>query len=129
MNIARGSAVVVAVLGLLGCGKQASAPAAGGAAPLYTLACRSSNTATRAEVYCVRTDTRNGDILRVDYTKLPVTNGPTASAAGPAGRYQTECTATETDQRSDFYCVRLNTESGEMMLINLTKVGQIPASP
>ncbi len=101
---------------------SASAPA-----PAFTLRCAGSATHTSGSVYCVRTDTRTGDVLRVDIAKLPVSNGPTGAAAGAAGRFQTECAAVNMAERSDFSCVRLNTESGELMLINLTKVGLTPS--
>lgn len=97
--------------------------------PNFGLSCVASNTASSAAVHCVRIDTRSGDILRIDYSRLPVSNGPTAAASGPPGRYQLACAATATDQRSDFYCVRLDTHSGDLMLINLLKVGQLPPAP
>ena len=74
----------------------------------------------------MRSDTRTGDVKRVNIDKLPVSNGPTAAAPGRPGRYQLVCDATSTETRSDFYCLRLDTESGEMMLINLLKVSEIP---
>jgi len=77
-------------------------------------------------MHCIRTDTRNGEVLRVDLTKLPSTNGPTATSPGPAGRYQTACEAAASAEQADFYCVRLDTGSGEMMVINLSKVALTP---
>lgn len=109
--------------------REARAPspgASGAAAPAFALACGGSATETSGSVYCVRTDTRTGDVLRVDITKLPVSNGPTAASAGAAGRFDTACAAVNMAARSDFSCVRLNTETGELMLINLTKVGATP---
>jgi hypothetical protein len=135
MSISRSlvTAALVAVLPagfstvLGGCeARSAPAPAAP-SVPVFELSCRASNTASHAQMHCVRTDTRNGEILLVDHTRLPVSRGPTASAPGGAGRYHTECTATQTDTRSDFYCVRIDTQTGDMMLVNLLEVGQIPA--
>lgn len=96
-------------------------------APVFALSCHSASTATSRQVHCIRTDTRSGDVQRVNLEKLPVSNGPTALAApGPAGRFHTECVAASSEAQSDFYCVRLNTESGELLLVNLTKVPQTP---
>ena len=105
-----------------------SASCAGAAppSPSFRLDCAASDTDTAAQVYCVRTDTRSGDVKRVNIYELPVSNGPTASAAGRPGLYQTVCAATSTPQRSDFFCVRLNVDTGDLLLVNLTKVGQLP---
>ena len=95
-------------------------------ASTFELECRASNTATAAELFCIRTDTRTGEIVRVRHENLPVSNGPTASAAGDPGRYRTVCDATSTTTRSELYCIRLNTGTGEMMLVNLQKIPSIP---
>jgi len=110
-----------AIAFLVGCTTNASPR------PNFELACDSSDTATKTELYCVRTDTRSGEILRVNYLSLPASNGPTAAAtSGPPGLFTTVCHATYTDTRSDFYCIRLNTVNGEMMLINLQKISTFP---
>jgi hypothetical protein len=112
----------VAIAFAVGCTTPPASPK-----PNFELDCDSSDTATKTELYCVRTDTRSGEVLRVNYLSLPASNGPTAAATtGPAGLFTTECHATYTDTRSDFYCIRLNTDNGEMMLINLQKVGVFP---
>ncbi|HWO25544.1 MAG TPA: hypothetical protein VNO30_42685 [Kofleriaceae bacterium] len=94
-------------------------------APNFEFDCAASDTATASQLHCVRTDTRNGEVLIVDYMKLPISNGPTATGAATPGRFTTACESTSTDQRADFYCIRMNTETGEMMLINLLKVGSL----
>ena len=58
--------------------------------------------------------------------KLPVLAGSTGAAASPAGRFQVSCVSAASAEQADFYCVRLNTESGEMMMLNMTKVPQVP---
>lgn len=120
--------VLVALLCLqaTACRPEPASPGTGAPAVHYELDCASSDTATAAQLYCVRTDTRTGDVLRVDHTRLPTSNGSTAAGDAPAGRFTTVCAATSTDTRSDFYCVRLNTESGEMLLVNLQKVNVVP---
>jgi hypothetical protein len=116
------------LIALAGCKQTVPTSAAGRAN--FELDCESSDTATAAELFCVRTDTRNGAVLRVNYTALPTSNGPTAvEKSAAAGRYTTECDATSTDTRSDFYCIRLDTETGDMLLVNLTKIDQLPAKP
>ncbi len=102
-----------------------SQPAVQGAA-VFTLSCHSASTASSRALHCIRTDTRNGELHRVDLTKLPVSNGPTAAPAGPAGRYQTACATAASADQADFYCVRLNTETGELLAINLGKLGTVP---
>ena len=93
----------------------------------YELDCSAANTATAAQLQCVRTDTRTGEIVVIDYLKLPVSNGPTAVGAAPAGRFTTSCSATSTEKRADFYCIRMNTETGELLLINLQKANVFPS--
>lgn len=93
----------------------------------FELVCRASNTRERAALFCMRHDTRNGDVVRIDYEKLPVSNGPTAAADGSAGRYQLECESTASDARADVYCIRLDTQTGDMLLIALPKLRVVPA--
>ena len=116
--------VLTAAILAIGCGR-ATSPAAASRAN-YELVCDSANTATSAELQCVRNDTRTGDVQRIDYLRLPSTNGPTAAAAGEPGTYTTVCRATSMTERADFYCIRMNTATGELMLINLQKVAAIP---
>ncbi len=110
-----------------GSGSSAGGPGAARAeAAAFELDCEGSATDTSGQVYCVRTDTRTGDVLKVDMSKLAISNGPVGAAAGPPGRYVTECVAVNMAERSDFACVRLNTESGELLLVNLQKVESTP---
>jgi hypothetical protein len=113
---------------LLGCPQPQTGAGGGGGAPPpnFTLQCRSASTATSRNVHCIRTDTRSGAVERVALDKIPVSQGPTAVSAAPAGRYQTSCIAAQSDTQADFYCVRINTDSGEMLMINLQKVPTIP---
>jgi hypothetical protein len=120
--------LAITLAGGLAAGCKDAAKGAAPTAPNFELACESSDTATASELFCVRTDTRSGDILRVTYGQLPTSNGPTAVGDGPAGRFTTVCDSTSTDTRSDFYCIRMNTETGEMLLVNLQKVAAIPAA-
>jgi hypothetical protein len=120
---------MLVALALVGCSTAASPSAQPPALPNYELDCRASNTATAAELFCVRTDTRNGSIVRVLHGSLPVSNGPTAASAAEApGTYTTVCDATSTTTRSDLYCIRMNTRTGDMMLVNLQKIESIPTS-
>ncbi|HVK87913.1 MAG TPA: hypothetical protein VM513_27525 [Kofleriaceae bacterium] len=122
------STSLLAALLAAGCTRDAAPQAAiGGRA--FELSCTGSSTHTSGSMQCVRHDTRNGDVQRVDLGKLPTSNGSTSSATlGPAGLFQLACAAVNMAERSDFACVRLNTQTGELMLINLMKVGQVPSS-
>jgi hypothetical protein len=118
---------ILLFLAVAACGQRGDGtPAAAAPSPNYELDCAPANTATSAQLQCVRTDTRTGDVLVVEYMRLPTSSGPTASGSAPAGRFTTVCDAASTDTRADFYCVRMNTETGEMLLVNLTKVGVLP---
>lgn len=77
-------------------------------------------------MFCMRHDTRNGEIKRVKLDHIPVSQGKTRSSVSEAGTYQLECAATSSEKKADVYCVRLNTESGDMLLVALPKVGEIP---
>lgn len=110
-------------IALLGCAERSAPPSP---SPNFELDCDASNTRNAAQVNCVRTDTRNGDIVVVDYMRLPVSNGPTATGASTPGRFTTACASTSMEQRADFYCIRMNTETGELMLLNLQKLGVLP---
>lgn len=118
--------VLVALISLSAAGCRADATAPAAAPAHYELDCASSDTATAAQLYCVRTDTRTGDILRVNHMALPASNGSTAAGNAPAGRFTTVCDATSTDTRSDFYCIRMNTDTGELLLVNLQKADVLP---
>jgi hypothetical protein len=122
------STALLAALVAAGCNRDVASRAdAGGRA--FELSCTGSSTHTSGSMQCVRLDTRNGDVQRIDLGKLPASNGPTSSATvGPAGLFQLACAAVNMAERSDFACVRLNTQTGELMLINLMKVGQVPSS-
>lgn len=121
-----GIAIVALALGAC----SSSAPVAGGSpmsgAPAYTLVCHSASTATSRAFHCIRTDTRTGDVVRVAVDKLPVSKGPVGVSTGSAGRYATTCVAASSDTQSDFYCVRLSTDSGEMLLLDMTKLSVVP---
>src|SRR6266545_2013811 len=94
----------------------------------FDISCAGSSTHTSGQAQCIRTDTRTGDIVRVEISRLPVSNGRTGVAPGADGRYKTACVAVNMAERSDFYCLRLDTESGEIMLVNLLKIPTFPAS-
>lgn len=94
----------------------------------FDISCAGSSTHTSGQAQCIRTDTRTGDVVHVDISRLPVSNGRTAVAPAPEGRYKTACAAVNMAERSDFYCLRLNTESGEIMLVNLLKIPTFPSS-
>ncbi|MFT3711382.1 MAG: hypothetical protein QM817_27430 [Archangium sp.] len=52
-----------------GCAREPSGVASS-SPPNFELTCRSSNTATAAELFCLRTDTRSGDVVRVKHQPI-----------------------------------------------------------
>jgi hypothetical protein len=100
---------------------QASVPGAN-----FQLVCSSTDTDQSSNLFCVRNDTRNGDVKRIAVEHLPVSAGATASAEAQPGTYSLSCHATRSKERSDLYCVRLNTSTGDLMLIALPKVEVLP---
>jgi len=92
----------------------------------YQLVCDSSDTPHQSSLFCLRNDTQTGDVKRVAIAEIPVSQGPTAAAPAPSGTYELVCHATRTEDASDLYCVRLHTQTGEMLLVALPKVGIIP---
>ena len=97
--------------------------------PAFELDCDAADTATASQLHCVRTDTRTGEVLVIDHLRLPISNGPTTADARDTGAFTTACAATSTDRRADFYCIRMSTRTGELLLVNLQKVGALPRRP
>jgi len=104
----------------------AAPPAPAAAAFPYDLVCDSSDTQQSSTLFCMRIDTRTGDVRAINLTKLPVSNGPTASPEGPAGTYVLVCDSTDTPARSEFRCLRMNRQTGELLVVSLPKVGVLP---
>lgn len=116
-------AAAIAMVVLTGCrGGEAGVAAAG----RFALACDSADTAQKSTMFCVRTDSRNGDAMVVDLDRLPITSGASRAADGPAGSYQTVCDSTVTSQKSDFGCVRLHTGTGELVVLRLSELPHWP---
>src|SRR5262245_30420498 len=115
------------VIALLALGCRASVSTTNsGEGHAFELVCDSTDTRETSTLFCMLHDTRTGDVRRVDISKLPQSNGPTKSEAGPPGSYQLVCDSTDTESSSDFRCIRLNRRNGEMMLVNLRKVSAVP---
>jgi hypothetical protein len=116
------AAILLSVL-LAACSKPSSS------APPHNfeLHCASSDTDKESRLFCLRIDSRSGEVVRVDHAALPTSNGPTVGPVGPSGTYALACDATVTTTRSDLYCVRLHRGTGEMLLIGLPSLPTIPA--
>jgi hypothetical protein len=112
-------AVLIAVSA---CTRATPAPAA---AP-FTLTCDSADTATQSTLFCVRTDTRNGDAVVLDLAHVPVTTGTSRAAEGPSGTFQTVCDSTNTAEKADFRCLRLDTRSGDVVMLRLSELPRWP---
>lgn len=98
-------------------------------APAFVLRCESLDTPSESTLQCVRVDTRDGDVRVVDLDEVPITSGTSRSLAEAAGTYQLECDATTTSQRSDLFCVRLHTQTGEVVLLKLSELPRWPSTP
>jgi hypothetical protein len=106
-----------------GCADRAAAPAP----PRFQLSCDSADTSTHSALFCVRTDTRDGDVRVLELDKLPVTSGSSRVAAAPAGTYQTVCDATSTPNKADFRCLWLDTRTGDVVTLRLSELPTWPA--
>lgn len=94
--------------------------------PPFALTCDSADTETQSTLFCVRTDTRNGDVVVIDLARVPLTAGTSRAAEGPSGTYQTVCDSTNTSQKSDFRCLRLDTRTGEVVMLRLSELPRWP---
>lgn len=88
----------------------------------FALACDSADTTQRSTLFCVRTDTRDGDVLVVDLETAPVTTGSSRATLDAAFTYQTVCDSTVTPEQSDFRCLRLNTRTGDIVVLRLSEL-------
>ena len=100
--------------------------AAGRAAPRYQLVCDSADTAEKSTLFCVRADSRNGDVSIVDIDRLPITSGASRATEERDGTYQTVCDSTVTPQKSDFRCLRMHTGSGDVVVLRLSELPHWP---
>jgi hypothetical protein len=110
------------LLAVAGCGGSA----ASSAPPPFALTCDSADTAQQSALFCVRTDTRDGDVMVVDLDRLPITAGAARAGAEASGTYQTVCDSTSTPAQADFRCVRLHRVSGELVLLRLSELPHWP---
>jgi hypothetical protein len=106
-----------------GCSNGGSAAAP---SPRYQLVCDSADTSQQSTLFCVRTDTRNGDTLVIDLDRLPITSGASRATEETDGTYRIECDSTVTPQKSDFRCVRLHTGTGDVVMLRLSELPHWP---
>jgi len=116
----------LALIGLVMVAACATKDQRGYVAGRFELACDSADTVEKSTLFCVRTDTRDGDVMVVDLDRLPITSGASKAAEAPAGTYQTVCDSTVTPQKSDFGCVRLDTRTGELVVLRLSELPHWP---
>lgn len=114
--------ICFAALAVAACTKDAPA-----ARPAFTLTCDSADTSTQSTLFCVRTDTRNGDAVVIDLAKVPLTTGASKAADGPSGTFATVCDSTNTAQKSDFRCLRLDTRTGDVVMLRLAELPRWPS--
>lgn len=118
------SVLVMLFVAVPGCSKRNPTPAV--ESYPYDMSCDSTQTNRQATLFCVRIDTRNGETHLLRLAKLPSTNGPTKTREKKSGSYKLVCRATSTPAKSDFSCIRLDRESGEVMVISLPKIPTLP---
>jgi len=118
----RAALVAIAIAGCSA--KSGAAPA-----PRFQLACDSADTSQASTLFCVRLDTRNGDALVVDLDKLPVTSGPSRATDETDGTYVMACDSTVTPLHSDFRCLRMHVRTGDLVMLRLSELPHVPASP
>lgn len=113
--------VALLAFALAACAKTSATPR-----PAFELDCDSADTDTQATLYCARTDTRNGDVVILDLAKLPLTTGSAKAAEAHAGTYVTHCSSTNTAQKADFRCVRMDTRTGDVVMLRLSELPRWP---
>jgi hypothetical protein len=95
-------------------------------APRFQLVCDSADTSDKSTLFCVRADTRNGDVSVVDIDRLPITSGASRAADEHDGTFQTVCDSTQTPQKADFRCLRIHARTGEIVVLRLTELPRWP---
>ncbi|MBA3542580.1 MAG: hypothetical protein H0T79_23395 [Deltaproteobacteria bacterium] len=95
-------------------------------APRYQLVCDSADTAQQSTLFCVRSDSKTGDVAVIDLDRLPITSGASRAAEETDGTYAIECDSTVTPQKSDFRCVRLHTRTGDVVMLRLSELPHWP---
>lgn len=115
--------LVAIALWLSACSQVAPSPS-----PPFALRCESLDSPNESTLQCVRLDTRDGDVRVIDLDKVPITSGTSRGAAELPGTYHLECDATTTAQRSDLFCVRLHTQTGEVVLLKLSELPRWPST-
>ncbi len=124
VQLIRTSIAALSVLATAACANR-SAP--GGAPPArYHITCDSADTAEQSTLFCIRSDSRNGDAMVVDLDRLPITSGASRAADETDGTYETVCDSTVTPQKSDFRCVRLHTRTGDIVMLRLSELPHWP---
>jgi hypothetical protein len=117
------TAAAALLLGAAGCDRGGAAPAG---APRYTLHCDSADTTETSTLFCVRADSRNGDVLVIDLDRLPITSGASRAADERDGTYQIVCDSTVTAAKSDFRCLRLHGGTGDVVVLRLSELPHWP---
>jgi hypothetical protein len=124
VQLSRASLATLLLLLAAACGDRGGPGAA--PPPRYTIACDSADTSDKSTLFCVRTDSRNGDVSVVDLDRLPITSGAARAADENDGTYQTVCDSTVTPQKSDFRCVRIHTRTGDVVVLRLAELPRWP---
>ena len=97
----------------------------------YAMTCNGLSTEARGAVACLRLDSASGDVHFIDIDKLSTLGASTAAKQSPAGsgKYSLSCGVSNTPKEATMRCVRLNRASGEMVLLDLSRLPRLPAQP
>lgn len=118
------TALALASIVALSCGR--AEPTAQRQEPNYQLVCDATSTPRDTDLHCVRHDTRTGEVKRVAIPSLKVAKVDGPGPEDKAGTYQLACRSTSSNTRSDFFCFRLHTMTGELALVPLQSTGVVP---
>jgi len=97
----------------------------------FDMSCNGLSTNARGAVACIRLDSVSGDVHFIDIDKLSTLGASTASkqATGNNGQFGLACGVSNTPREATMRCVRLNRTSGEMVLLDLSRLPRLPAQP
>ena len=95
----------------------------------FSMTCNGLSTDARGAVACIRLDSLSGDVHFIDIDKLSTLGASTAAKqnAGQTGQFALSCGVSNTPREATMRCVRLNRASGEMVLLDLSRLPRLPA--
>ena len=97
----------------------------------FSMTCNGLSTDARGAVACLRLDSVSGDVHFIDIDKLSTLGASTAATKKSAqtGQFSLSCGVSNTPREATMRCVRLDRASGEMALLDLSRLPRLPAQP